>query len=66
MSDDIIINLETHDEYEESRPHYEAMCTDIQKVLRKYNNDLFPHEKIAALETIKYLIMVQECLEIQS
>ena len=66
MTDDTIISLETHDDYQETRPHYEAMCTDLQKVLAKYHHDLFPHEKIAALETIKYLVMVGECLEVES
>lgn len=66
MSDDTIINLETHDDYQETRPHYEAMCADLQKVLKKYDHDLFAHEKIAALETLKYIIMVSECLEIQN
>lgn len=60
-----IEQLSEHKKFFEHCSSYEDLYNDLEKVLEQYNDLVFPHEKVAALETLKNVIILSECVEIE-
>jgi len=60
MTDEKIESIDSHKGYVERSAAYDDMFTDIENVLDKYSGLVFEHEKIAALEVIKFAICCEQ------
>ena len=63
MSD--IEQLSEHKDFIEHRSSYDDLYNDLEAVLDEYDDLVFAHEKIAALETLKSVVVFSECVEIE-
>tara|TARA_B110000977_G_C11053911_1_gene483354 strand:+ start:697 stop:888 length:192 start_codon:yes stop_codon:yes gene_type:complete len=63
MSD--VEHLNDHKDFIESRSSYDDMYNELESVLEKFDGLVFAHEKVAALETIKALVIFSECVDME-
>lgn len=57
--------LDDHKDFVEHRSSYDDMYSDLEAVLERYDDLVFPHEKVAALETIKAVVIFSELVDME-
>ena len=60
-----IKQLDDHKDFVEHRSSYDDLYRDLDEVLERYDDLVFPHEKVAALETIKAVVIFSECVDLE-
>lgn len=58
-----IKEIKSHKDFVERRPIYDEMYNALEEVLESYDGHIFPHEKVAALDILKTLIIYSECVD---
>ena len=57
--------LDDHKDFVEHRSSYDDMFRDLEEVLERYDHLVFAHEKVAALETIKAVVIFSELVDME-
>jgi len=60
-----IKDLTEHKDFVEHRHVYDDMYNELEQVLERFDGRLFPHEKVAALDILKSLIIYSECVDLE-
>jgi len=60
-----IKDLTEHKDFIEHRPVYDDLYNALERVLEGFDGHVFPHEKVAALDILKTLIIHSECVDLE-